>query len=54
MEALNLSDCDNNICTFLTKQQENVLKIYHLRGYGVKYDPQRFATLVFDELVNTN
>ena len=25
MEALNLSDCDNNVQTFLTNQQENVL-----------------------------
>ena len=54
MEAPTLSDCDNNICTFLTKQQENVLEIDHLRGDGVTYDPQRFATLVFDELVKTN
>ena len=54
MEALTLSDCDNNVCTFLTKQQENVLEIDHLRGDGVTYDPQRFATLVFDELVKTS
>ena len=54
MEALNLSNCDNNVCTFLTKQQENVLKIDHLRGDGVTYGPQRFAALVFDELVKTN
>ena len=54
MEALTLSDCDNNVHTFLTKQQENVLKIDHLGGDGVTYDPQRFATLVFDELAKTN
>ena len=54
MEALILSDCKNNVCTFLAKQQENVLKINHLRGDGVMYDPQRFATLFFDELVKTN
>ena len=54
MEALTLSDCDSNVCTFLTKQQENVLKINHLRGDGVTYDPQCFTTLVFDELVKTN
>ena len=39
MEALTLSDCDNNIRTFLTKQQENVLEIDHLRCDGVTYDP---------------
>ena len=54
MEALTLSDCNINVHTFLTKQQENVLEIDHLRGDGVTYDPQRFATLVFDELVKTN
>ena len=52
-EALTLSDCDNNVCTFLTKQQENVLEIDRLRGDGVTYDPQRFTTLVFEELVKT-
>ena len=35
MEALTLSDCDNNVRTFLMKQQENVLEIDHLRGDGV-------------------
>ena len=54
MEALNLSDCDNNVRTFLTKKQENVLEIVHLRGDGITYNPQRFATLVFDELVKTS
>ena len=54
MEALTLSECNNTFCTFLTKRQENVLKIDHLRGDGVTYDTQRFATLVFDELVKTN
>ena len=54
MEALTLSDCDNNLRTLLSKQQGNVLEIDHLRGDGVTYEPQRFATLVFDELVNTN
>ena len=54
MEALTLSDCNNNVCNFLTNQQENVLEIEHLRGDVVTYDPQRFATLVFDELVKTN
>ena len=54
MEALTLSDCNNNVRTFLTKQQENVHKIYYLRGDGVTYNPQRFATLIFDELVKTN
>ena len=54
MEALTLSDCDNNVRSFLTKQQENVLEIDHLRGDGVTYDPQRFATLVFGKLVNTS
>ena len=39
MEALTLSDCDNNVHTFLTKQQENVLDIDRLRGDGVTYDP---------------
>ena len=32
MEALNLSDLDSNVHTFLTKQQENVLEINHLRA----------------------
>ena len=54
MEALTLSDCDNNVHTFLTKQQENVLEIDHLRGDGVTYDLQRFSTVVFDKLVKTN
>ena len=54
MEALTLSDCDNNLRTFLTKQQENVLEIDHIRGDDVTYDPQRFATLVFDKLVKTS
>ena len=54
MEALTLSDWDSNVRSFLTKQQENVLEIDHLRGDGVTYDSQRFATLVFDELVKTN
>ena len=54
MEALTLSDCEKNVRTFLTKQQENVLEIDHLRGDGVAYDPQRFANLVFDELVKTS
>ena len=54
MEALTLSDCDNNVRTFLAKQQENVLEINHLRVDGVTYDPQRFAALVFNELVKTN
>ena len=54
MEALNLSDCNKNVRTFLTKQQDSVLKIDHLRGDGVTYDPQSFATLIFDELVKTN
>ena len=54
MEALTLSDCDNSICALLMKQQENVLEIDHLRGDGVTYDPQRFATLVFEEIFNTN
>ena len=54
MEALTLSDRNNNVHTFLTKQQENVLEIDHLRGDGVTYDPQRFATLVFDKLVKTS
>ena len=54
MEALILSDCDNNVRTFLTKQQENVPEIDHLRGDGVTYDSQRFATLVFDELVKNS
>ena len=54
MEALTLSDCDNNVHTLLTKQQENVLEIDHLRGDGITYDLQRFATLVFYEPVKTN
>ena len=54
MEALTLSNCDNNVRTFLTKQQENILKIDHLRGDGVTYDPQRFTTIFFDKLVKTN
>ena len=54
MEALTLSDCDNNFRIFLTKQQENVLDIDNLRGDGVTCDPQRFTTLVFDELVKTS
>ena len=54
MEALTLSYCDNNVRTFLTKQQENVLDIDHLRGDDVTYDPHRIATLVFDKIVNTN
>ena len=54
IEALTLSDCDNNVRTFLTKQQEIVLEIDPLRGDGVTYDPHRFATLVFDKLVKTN
>ena len=54
MVALTLYDCDNNVHTFLTKQQENVLEIDHLRGDGVTYKPQRFATIVFDKLVKTN
>ena len=54
MESLTLSDCDNNVHIFITKQQENVLEIDHLRGDGVTYDPHRFATLVFDKLVKTN
>ena len=53
MEALTLSNCDNNVSTFLTKQQENVLDIDRLRGDGVTYDPQHFATLVFDKIVKT-
>ena len=53
MEALTLPDCDNNVHNFLTKQQENVLKTDHLRGDGITYNPQRFATLVFDELAKT-
>ena len=53
MEVLTLTDCQNNVRTFLTKQQENVLKINHLRNDGVKYDPQRFATLIFAELAKT-
>ena len=39
MEAQSLSDCNNNVRAFLTKQQENVLEIYHLRGDGGMYDP---------------
>ena len=35
MEELTLSDCDNNVCNFLRKQQENVLEIDHVRGDGV-------------------
>ena len=54
MEAMTLSDCDNNVRTFLTMQQENVLEIDHLSGDGFTYDPQRFTTLVFDELVKTS
>ena len=54
MEALTLSDCDNNVHTSLTKHQENVLEIDHLRSDGVTYDPQHFATLVFDKLVKTS
>ena len=54
METLTLSDCDNNVRTFLTKQQENVLEIDHLRGDGVTYDQQLFTTLVFDKLVKTS
>ena len=53
MEALTLSDCDNNVRTSLTNHQENVLEIDHLRGDGVTYEPQRFTTPVFDELVKT-
>ena len=53
-EALNLSDRDKNVSTFLMKQQENVLEIDHLRGDDFTYDPQRFATLVFDKLVKIN
>ena len=37
MEALSLSDYDNNVRTLLTNQQENVLEIDHLRGDGVTY-----------------
>ena len=47
MDALTLSDCINNVRTFLTKQQENVLEIDHLRGDGVTDNPERFSTLVF-------
>ena len=54
MEALTLSNCDKNVCTFLKKQQENFLDINHLRSDGITYNPQRFATLVFDELIKTN
>ena len=54
MEALTLSDCDNNFRTLLTKQQGYVLEIDHLRIDGVTYAPQRFSTLVFDELFKTN
>ena len=39
-EALTLADCDNNVRTFLTKKQENVLEIDHLRGDGVTYELQ--------------
>ena len=53
MEALTLSDCDNNARTFLANQQENVLEIDHLRGDGVTYDPQRFATLVLNSSLKT-
>ena len=37
----------------LTKQQENVLEIDHLQNDGVKYDPQRFATLILAEIAKT-
>ena len=53
-EAQTLSGCNNNICTFLMKHQENVLNIDHLRGDGIMYNPQHFTTLVFDDLVKTN
>ena len=51
MEALTLSDCNNNVRIFLTREQGTALEIDHLRGDGVTYGPQRFATLVFDKLV---
>ena len=54
MELLTLTDCDNNVRTLLTNQQKKFLEIDHLMGDGVTYDPQRFATLVFDELVKTS
>ena len=54
MKVLTLSDCDNNVHTFLTKQKEKFLEIDQLRGDGVTYDPHRFTTLVFDELVKTS
>ena len=54
LESLTLSNAENNVRTFLTKMQEQRDEIDTLRKDGVKYDAQRFLTLMFDKLLETS
>ena len=54
LEALTLLDSDNNVCTFLTRMQDQHDKIDTLQKDGVKYDKQRFLAFMFEKLLETN
>ena len=53
LETLTLANCDNDVRTFITKMQEKRIKIDALRKDNVKFDDQRWLTLVFEQLANT-
>ena len=53
LEALTLLKVGNNVCTFLTRMQEQRDEIDTLRKDGVKFDKQRFLTLMFEKLLET-
>ena len=48
LEKMTLASCNNNVRTLLTSMQEKRNEIDTLRKDGVKYDEQRFLTLIFD------
>ena len=53
MEDLTIASCQDNVRTYLTTMQEMRIEIDSLRKDGIKYDEQRFLTLIFDELGKT-
>ena len=54
LKAFTLLEAGNNICTFLTRMQEQRDEIDKLRKDGVKYDKQRFITLMFEKSLVDN
>ena len=53
LKNLSLALCGNNVRTLLTQMQDKKDDIDTFRKDGVKFDEQRFLTLLFDNLLAT-